>query len=756
MSNWNKTATENDWCTGNGTWDNPYIIENVTLNCEGIYGGIRIIDSTGFFIIRNCTIYNTAYIYGDGAYGGIRLDNVENGVLSNNTLYDCDTGIRVYLSTNITIINNTIFNNYRGIQADWMKIQIINNRVENNSNFGIKCAHNSTIIRNKVLYNTWDGIVCQGDYSNVSDNEVAYHRGDGITIWGDYNIVLNNTISNSEEKGMHVGLTNNVIKNNTLINNLYGLFIWQCDNAEITNNNIINNSFTGIRIASASNYNDIYDNIISNNINYGIFIPNLVQYPNKIYKNAFLNNGIHAYQRYQGNNWDNGTIGNYWDNYTGSDNDDDGIGDVPYTSILGDDDNYDQFPIWWDAPTLHWESPLNFSRFGKKSLEFNFNISKGCGHSYWYQSVDVEINLSSTLLLGIQNEMVQGTIDQAFWDNLNNGLNIIKFYVNDSKGWIDSTDLIIEVEKDAPLIMVNSPNPHDPLGIMAPNFNVLINDSNLDSMWYTLDGGLNNYTFTDNGTINPTSWASLLDGLVTIIFYANDTVGNIASEEVTIIKDTLIPTLIVNTPADNDVFGSLTPSFNIIITDENLDSMWYSLDGGLNNYTFTDNETINPTSWTSLLDGLVTIIFYTNDTAGNNASAEVTIIKDTTHPVITIITPNNGDVFSTDAPTFEISIDEANLESKSYSLDGGITNNSISGLSGSINQDLWDSMLEGEVYLTFYAIDKVSKIGIESVTVIKRGSTQISIPGYNVLLLLGMISVVSMIIITKRSRKLFF
>jgi len=64
----------------------------------------------------------------------------------------------------------------------------------------------------------------------------------------------------------------------------------------------------------------------------------------------------------------------------------------------------------------------------------------------------------------------------------------------------------------------------------------MITDDFLDKMWYTLDGGLNNYTFTENGTINQVAWEALPQGSVTITFYARDIVGNEAFEEVMIIK----------------------------------------------------------------------------------------------------------------------------------------------------------------------------------------------------------------------------
>jgi hypothetical protein len=46
--------------------------------------------------------------------------------------------------------------------------------------------------------------------------------------------------------------------------------------------------------------------------------------------------------------WDNGVIGNFWDNYTGSDPDDDGIGNTPHL-IPGDGGAQDNKPICDDG-----------------------------------------------------------------------------------------------------------------------------------------------------------------------------------------------------------------------------------------------------------------------------------------------------------------------------------------------------------------------------------------------------------------------
>ena len=55
-------------------------------------------------------------------------------------------------------------------------------------------------------------------------------------------------------------------------------------------------------------------------------------------------------------------------------------------------------------------------------------------------------------------------------------------------------------------------------------------------MWYTLNGGLTTYLITTNASIDQTVWATLSEGSITITFYANDTLGNEAFEDVIITK----------------------------------------------------------------------------------------------------------------------------------------------------------------------------------------------------------------------------
>ena len=217
------------------------------------------------------------------------------------------------------------------------------------------------------------------------------------------------------------------------------------------------------------------------------------------------------------------------------------------------------------------------------------------------------------------------------------------------------------------------------------------------------------------------------------------------------VKIEVPPTITINSPTSNELFGTTAPSFNVEIYHANLDSMWYTIDGGATNITFTTNGTINHSAWSALSDGVITIQFYANDTIGIIGFAEVSIRKDVNAPIITINNPQYQDVIGTTAPNFDISIVEPNLNMTWYSLNGG-NNITFTGLTGTINQDLWDALSDGNVNIRFYANETLGRIGFKEVTVVKMTSqpSPPGIPGYNILLLLGIVSTITIIIVEKR------
>ena len=110
--NWSYTASHYDWCSGSGNWTAPYIIENVTISGQDSGNCIEIKNSDTYFIIRNCSLYNS----GSSSYAGIKLDNVDNGkIINNNCSNNIYYGIFFDECNNNTLSGNTASNNIRGI-----------------------------------------------------------------------------------------------------------------------------------------------------------------------------------------------------------------------------------------------------------------------------------------------------------------------------------------------------------------------------------------------------------------------------------------------------------------------------------------------------------------------------------------------------------------------------------------------------------------------------------------------------------------
>jgi len=194
--------------------------------------------------------------------------------------------------------------------------------------------------------------------------------------------------------------------------------------------------------------------------------------------------------------------------------------------------------------------------------------------------------------------------------------------------------------------------------------------------------------------------------------------SNCESVEVTI--DSLPPSIMINTPYENQLFGSTPPDFSIEIIDEYLNLTWYSLDGVSTNITFSGlTGTIDQSEWNKLGNGTVTITFYANDTLNNIGQAEVTVRKDIETPTISINSPVLSNLYGYVAPSFDLTILDPDLTNRWYSLDGGSSMIPFIGFTGTIDQSEWNKLGNGTVTITFYASDIVNNIGQAEVTVRK-------------------------------------
>lgn len=287
--------------------------------------------------------------------------------ISNFQLINGNFGINATYSNYNTFSNNTINNNNFGIFSFFSTMdRFTNNIICNCSVAAVFAISVETIISgNTFSGNNLNSIHLDFSRYNKIENNIFNNKG-GITFFGDIflsswntHIIQNNSIDGrpiyyyKNQKDLTVpkdgaqvilaNCTNFTIQNLNISDVDGGISLGFSPNNKILGNNIKNTNFYGLGLLNSDN-NVISRNNFSFNKNYSIYT--LFYSDNNVfYLNRFENNEINAWDTCD-NKWDDGGIGNYWDDYYGWDNDNDGIGDIPYLiRPFGPQFNMDRHPI---------------------------------------------------------------------------------------------------------------------------------------------------------------------------------------------------------------------------------------------------------------------------------------------------------------------------------------------------------------------------------------------------------------------------
>jgi parallel beta-helix repeat protein len=269
-------------------------------------------------------------------------------------------------------------------------------------------------------------------YSSIKDclilNNVC-----GIWLYGSNNTSINNcTVFSIELEGMCRP----------------GISLFYSHNNTIYNSNISSQKRSALHLLESS-FNEIHGNTFYES-QYGLYVYSMEKGKrNLIYENNFINNkegNAYTWCNMCNTSWDNGYVGNYWDDYTGIDEDRDGIGDQPYSiPTLGPVENEDRYPLMepvGPVPTTYVE--INISSPANNSTVSGVILIQGNASS---QKGDIKI---VKVKVGYEDwRVAEGTTTWKIeWNvsKLKSGSYNLHVYAQDVKGYSASKKIKINVE----------------------------------------------------------------------------------------------------------------------------------------------------------------------------------------------------------------------------------------------------------------------------------------------------------------------
>ena len=215
--------------------------------------------------------------------------------------------------------------------------------------------------------------------SRIVGNQISGHITKGIALSNaDNTVIYANTFTNNSgaiggypDEASNCSITANTFKNNSIALDV--------GSNSTVNGNIFDSNIGAMSFTSSSG-SRIYQNTILNNEMALIFSD---ASGNTIYLNNFINNqrlivdrGVNVTNTYffppppSINQFDNGTYGNYWNDYQGTDANGDGVADVAYRVYENNTDNY---PLVKQAPIPAFAEPEAASTYQTPPDQSNEN-----------------------------------------------------------------------------------------------------------------------------------------------------------------------------------------------------------------------------------------------------------------------------------------------------------------------------------------------------------------------------------------------
>lgn len=343
---------------GNGSSESPIIISGFSFAAAEHM--LRVQNADLHFKFIDNQLDGLSY-----EWCGVACLNAANGVIKDNYVRRAAAGIHVVAVENFTIQGNEVHDSsFSGIVVEdgSTNVTVLNNIVYGNADYGIHIGNpygsdvsrDVKIIGNTVYENSPSGItLLEADNCTVEYNEIYSNDVNGIEVhsgshWISYNNITDSYIGIFLQEG------NATITHNEIMHGDYGISVATEYNT-ISYNELAYNEYDGLRFyylyetGVGGSYNFITRNVMGNNSRWGMnFGWNTTM--NIATSNYLFGNGDNCQAN---NDGESNTIdGNYWNDWTSPDANDDSIVDVPY-EIEGDAESNDPNPmtipdIWID------------------------------------------------------------------------------------------------------------------------------------------------------------------------------------------------------------------------------------------------------------------------------------------------------------------------------------------------------------------------------------------------------------------------
>ncbi len=350
------------------------------------------------------------------------------------------------------------------------------NIVLRNSHSNVIAGNQLTVTGSMASYSSSAIELTGSDNNTITGNSIEATNGFGVSlIVSSYNKVQGNEISSTGQAAVMVDAVQytaisepHVIPNHNYIyeNNI------TCTESGISlrtslNTVVFKNLIFGCKNAimmSGANQNTFLGNTLSGSKEYAIYLA--FSNNNTFYHNNFLDNAGQVYENHrvywwyiqndtynsEGNTFDNGNEGNYWDDYTGSDTNGDGIGETPYTVYENFTDRYPlttpfdissvtvSFEEW--VPTLQPDQPASPTGGLRIIILSPENIT--------YNTLDVPLNLVVTqpvswLGYSLDYHSNVTILENTTLTSLSQGMHSLTVYGNTTEGGASSENVFFSV-----------------------------------------------------------------------------------------------------------------------------------------------------------------------------------------------------------------------------------------------------------------------------------------------------------------------